>query len=77
MPDNYTPQQIAAATGVSPQTVRRYLLENWRAHERGQWWRLSSAEYEFAVGQLRAAANVGTRQPRRELHRSNVLLPMF
>lgn len=73
----YTPRQIAAATGCSERTVREYLLDRFAAHEWHSWWRLSAADYEFVVGQLRAAKNVGTRQPRRELRRRNLLLPLF
>lgn len=77
MKDCYTPQQIAKECGLSPQTVRTYLREKFSAHEYNSWWRLSEVEYEFAVGQLRAAQNVRTRQPLRELHRADMLLPLF
>ena len=77
MKDCYTPQQIAAEVGVTPQTVCTYLRERFPSHEYKSHWRLSGETYEFVIGQLKAAQQVGTKQPRRELHRANMLLPLY
>lgn len=78
---DYTPQQIADASGVCARTVREYLLEKFGGdtprHYLGEWWKLNEDEYEFVVGQLRAGRSVGTGQPLRELRRCNMLLPLF
>lgn len=76
-PDCYTPAQIAEQTGLTVQTVRAYLTEQFPRHEYETWWRLTVEEYEFAVGQLRAARAIMFHQPRRILRRKQVMLPIF
>jgi len=73
----YTPHDIAIEVGLSPQTVRAYLRERFPAHESQTWWRLDQSEYESVLGQLRAARALMFHQPRRVLHRSQLLIPLF
>lgn len=48
----YTPADIAREVGQTPRTIRSFLRWRYPEHERGVWWRLSSAEYSAALREL-------------------------
>ena len=59
----WTPNDVADATGLSPQAVRGHLREAFPEHENETWWRLDHDEYTRLVAVIHSAQATHPQRP--------------